>query len=321
MLFPEAQSPVNPLAALVRAAADEGLYLGTSSWKYPGWLGRIYETSRYLYRGKFSETRFNRLCLQEYGTLFHTVGVDAAYYQFPGERLLKEWFSATPETFVYSMKVTDDITLKRFPNLPRFGERAGKINPDFLNGQKFIELFLGPCAPWQDRVGVLMFEFSRFYPSDFARGREFVEALDVFLSGLPKGWRYGVEIRNGSFLQSEYFDVLKKHGVSHVFTSWEGMPSLEEQVALPGALDTAEFLAGRLLLKPGRAYADAVRAFSPYSELKEPCPSARKGAVALLKAARSKPGKAKAYLYVNNRLEGNAPQTIQAILESLGPAA
>src|SRR2546426_5248269 len=31
---------------------------------------------------------------------------------------------------------------------------------------------------------------------------------------LPKGWPYGVEIRNKYFLRSEYFAVLQKHGVA-----------------------------------------------------------------------------------------------------------
>ena len=40
-----------------------------------------------------------------------------------------------------------------------------------------------------------MFEFSRFGPDDFARGAQFVEALDGFLGKLPKGWPYAVELR------------------------------------------------------------------------------------------------------------------------------
>jgi hypothetical protein len=32
------------LAPRLRALATEGLYFGTSSWKYEGWLGSIYDT-------------------------------------------------------------------------------------------------------------------------------------------------------------------------------------------------------------------------------------------------------------------------------------
>ena len=41
---------------------------------------------------------------------------------------------------------------------------------------------------------MLIFEFARFRADDFERGREFVAAMDAFLAGLPRGWRYGVEI-------------------------------------------------------------------------------------------------------------------------------
>src|SRR5689334_22013358 len=118
--------------ALARLAA-QGLYLGTSSWKFPGWRGQLYDEARYIYRGKFSESRFERLCLAEYAEVFNTVCVDAAYYQFPSARYLSELTGSVPADFLFSFKVTDEITIKRFPNLPRFGRRAGETNPHFLN--------------------------------------------------------------------------------------------------------------------------------------------------------------------------------------------
>ena len=49
-------------AALAREtgflAREKNLYLGTSSWKYEGWLGQIYDEQRYLTRGKLSTKRF-----------------------------------------------------------------------------------------------------------------------------------------------------------------------------------------------------------------------------------------------------------------------
>src|SRR6266566_1543524 len=68
---------------------------------------------------------------------------------------------------------TDEITIKNFTNLPRFGLRAGKPNENFLNADLFASAFLAPCEPFRKNVGLLMFEFSHFYPADFARGRDF----------------------------------------------------------------------------------------------------------------------------------------------------
>lgn len=295
--------------------ARRGVYLGTSSWKYSGWLGQLYDEGRYVYRGRFSEARFQRMCLAEYAEVFKTVGVDAAYYAFPTADQLAGWMDSVPVDFRFSFKVTDDITLKRFPQLPRFGQRAGQPNPDFLNAAKFVDLFLRPCEPFRERVGVLMFEFTRFHASDFLRGRDFLEALDGFLAQLPSGWNYGVEIRNSNFLQPEYFRVLAQRGVAPVFNSWEAMPPLSEQLALPEALANPEFAVARLLLRPGRAYAEAVERFSPYAELKEVYPEVRQAAAGLIRSTLKEGKPKRAFLYVNNRLEGNAIQTIDAILE------
>jgi uncharacterized protein YecE (DUF72 family) len=76
------------LARECASLAVQGVYIGTSSWKYPGWFGTIYDRARYEYRGKFALTRFNRECLAEYAEVFKTVCVDAAYYNFPSQQYL-----------------------------------------------------------------------------------------------------------------------------------------------------------------------------------------------------------------------------------------
>lgn len=306
------------LRAELAALAVKGVFLGTSSWKYPGWFGQLYERDRYIWRGKFSNARFERHCLAEYSQVFKTVSVDAAYYQFPTVRWLEAMVSQVPDDFQFSLKVTDEITLKRFPNLPRFGGRAGKLNAQFLNADLFASAFLGACEPFRSKIGVLMFEFSQFHSGDFARGREFVAALDEFLAKLPRGWRYGVELRNRNFLQPEYFTVLTRHGAAHVFNSWQDMPPVGEQLALPGSRTNPEFLAARLLLRPGRNYADAVKQFSPYVRVQEVYPEGRRAAGRLIEAATTGPVPAKAFIYVNNRMEGNALESIAGILDETG---
>ncbi|HYG33711.1 MAG TPA: DUF72 domain-containing protein [Clostridia bacterium] len=295
--------------------AQEGVYLGTSSWKYPGWRGQLYTDDRYIWRGKFSEARFDRMCLSEYAEVFKTVCVDAAYYKFPDEPQLEGLVSAVPEDFLFAFKVTDQITIKQFPNLPRFGLRAGRNNPDFLNAELFATAFLKPCQPFQRNVGLLIFEFSHFSADDFARGRDFVQVLDQFLAELPKGWRYGVEIRNRTFLHPEYFAVLSRHGVAHIYNSWQDMPPVEEQLALDGSRTTPEFFGARMLLRPGRKYEEAVKQFRPYNEIKAPYPEGRAAGAKLIQEARRQNGATKGFIYVNNRFEGNALQTIAVMIE------
>jgi uncharacterized protein YecE (DUF72 family) len=301
------------------ALAGQGVYVGTSSWKYPGWRGMLYDEARYAYRGKFAEARFERQCLTEYAEVFKTVCVDAAYYKFPDQRYLEGMVSQVPSDFRFGFKVTDEITIKQFANLPRFGERAGQPNENFLNAKLFASAFLGPCEPFRKNIGLLMFEFSHYYPRDFTRGREFMYMLDEFLGRLPKGWPYGVEIRNRHFLVPEYFTMLASHGVAHIFNNWADMPTVGEQLALPGSRTAANLCGARFLLTPGRKYQEAVDLFSPYDRVKEPNLEARAAGARLIQEGAATEGQRKTFIYVNNRLEGNALLTIDAMLEQAFP--
>jgi uncharacterized protein YecE (DUF72 family) len=291
--------------------AQQGISIGTSSWKYPGWCGLIYDERRYLTRNKFSEAKFNKTCLAEYGETFSTVCVDAGYYQFPTAAYLADLCDQVPDAFKFAFKVTDDITIKKFPGLARFGARAGTINANFLNPEMFRRLFLGPCEAFRSKIGPLIFEFSTFHKHEFEHGRDFIAALDQFLGAIPSGWDYGVEIRNKAWLVPEYFEMLRPHGVAHVFNNWTRMPSIAEQIAIEG-VETANFTVSRFLVKPGRTYEDSVKAFEPYRGIKEPNEEARSAADKILQQSIIK--KRRASIYVNNRLEGCAPLTIEAIL-------
>ena len=68
------------LRSKLAALASENVFLGTSSWKYEGWLGQIYSRPRYLVRGKFSEKRFQAECLNEYAATFPIVCGDFTFY-------------------------------------------------------------------------------------------------------------------------------------------------------------------------------------------------------------------------------------------------
>ena len=87
----------------VAKLAKEGVFIGTSSWKYEGWFGQLYTPSRYEYRGKVAKTRFERDCLAEYAEVFKTVSVDAAYYTFPSEKYLTGLANQVPARTVNSM--------------------------------------------------------------------------------------------------------------------------------------------------------------------------------------------------------------------------
>jgi hypothetical protein len=89
------------------------------------------------------------------------------------------------------------------------------------------------------------------------------------------------------------------------------MPELPRQTADPQAF-TADFTVARALLRHGRSYEHAVQRFQPYAAVQEPNAGARTALRELMNRAIEK--KQMSFLFVNNRLEGNAPGTIQAVV-------
>lgn len=288
--------------------ARRGIFIGTSSWKYEGWLGQMYTPERYQTRGRFSRKRFEAECLREYAETFPTVCGDFAFYQFPSPAFWEKLFAAAPPPFQFAFKVPEQITVPRFPAHARYGARAGAPNTDFLAVDTLASLFCEPLLPYRAQVGVLIFEFGTFAKSLMPSVDAFIAVLDPFLAALPRHFRYAIEIRNANFLTANYFACLARHNAAHVFNSWTRMPALANQILLPAAF-TADFTVVRALLRPGRSYEDAVNRFSPYSSVQEEQPETRSALRDLLTQGK------RGYFYVNNRLEGNAPQTIESILE------
>lgn len=92
------------------------------------------------------------------------------------------------------------------------------------------------------------------------------------------------------------------------------MPSVGEQLLIPGSETATGLTAARFLLKPGRKYEQAVEAFQPYERVKEVNDDARAAGRKLIAQGRAAQGRKKTFIYVNNRLEGNALETIAAMI-------
>jgi uncharacterized protein YecE (DUF72 family) len=296
------------LARRLRVLADQNIFIGTSSWKYGGWIDQIYTRGRYLSRGKFSQKTFESECLAEFAETFPIVCGDFSFYQFPTPEFWKKLFATAPARLKFALKVPEEVTVEVFPRHPRYGPRAGRTNEQYLNADAFRALFLEPLESYRSRIACLIFEFG----ARGATAKEFVAEIAPFLDQLPQTFRYAVEVRNREFLVKPYFDVLHAHQAAHVFNAWTKMPPLAEQIAIPSAF-TADFTVVRALLRVGRAYENAVEQFAPYNKLQDENPEARGALREIIE--RMKCERRAAYIFVNNRFEGNAPATIRAVID------
>ena len=310
-LFPEAESfDREGLRIRLADLQREKIWIGTSSWKYEGWLGQIYDPDRYRLRGKFSSKLFEAECLAEYAETFPIVCGDFTFYQFPSEPYWRKLFASAP-SLLFAFKVPEEITVRTFPTHPRYGPRAGTRNDTFLNLALLEGAFLSLLERYRAQIAVLIFEFGTFPRNVYPDVESFLADLDPFLESLPKVFRYAVEVRNEEFLTSQYFGCLRDHGVAHVCNAWTRMPPLSEQIQMPDVF-TADFTVTRALLRRGRPYEEAVATFSPYKEIHDPDPGTRQALRDLIQRARQR--HEPSYIFVNNRLEGNAPATIEAII-------
>ena len=285
---------------------------GTSTWTYEGWQGLVYKK-------RYAPRRFKQDCLAEYARyefkglpLFTTVGFDFTFYGPPKAEQLAHYAAQLPEGFEACSKVWEEITIPKFPSHPRYGNNAGRVNPHFLDADYFNEQVLPPYAQaFAEHTGPFMFEFQRagIDPDTF------LGKLDHFLKRLPTDYRYAVEVRDPALLIPEYRAILQTYGVAHIYNHWTHMPPLADQHHRLNETFTAPFVVMRLLTPLGTKYADAVKAFEPYTKIVRPQPEMRRDTVALiregLRQARN------LYVLVNNRTEGSAPLTIQAIVEQM----
>jgi uncharacterized protein YecE (DUF72 family) len=305
-LFDGKESLPEPSAELVGLAArlPPSIRFGTSTWTYDGWTGDVYHRR---YRGPQPAKR-----LEEYARypLFRTIGIDSAFYEPPSEEALRAYAQVLPPGFPCVSKVWDRITAKRLD------QARGSPNPDFLNAALFKEAVLDPYArAFRDHAGCFVFEFQAMRGRDLPDPLEWADQLDAFLEQLPRDFRYAVELRNAELLTDIHGAVLRQHGVAHVFNSWTDVPSIGAQLDLPWTFP-ADFTVARALLKPGRRYADAVKAFEPYDRIREPLPELRRDLRRLIDEALRR--RIEAFILANNRAEGNAPGTIREVVRSLG---
>ncbi len=278
---------------------------GPSSWSFPGWRGIVWQ-------GEHSEAELAEEGLYALSRhpLFRTVGVDRGYYTpVPAEAWRRYREQAAPG-FSVVCKAWSEVTTAVFPHHPRYGARAGAANPAFLD----VEITLSQIVrPYLDEMGPhagpIVFEIPPF-SATAADARRVADRLAALFERLPPEGRYAVELRSRALLTPRYLQVLAAHRVAHVLNYWAAMPTVGEQLSLPGIF-TAPFVVSRLMLPPGERYDERRAAMAPFDRIVDPQPTLRTDVLALVE--RTVAEGRETYVIVNNKAEGSAPLTIATL--------
>ncbi|HXG90119.1 MAG TPA: DUF72 domain-containing protein [Vicinamibacterales bacterium] len=293
-------------AAVIAAALPSGVYLGTSSWSFPGWAGIVYSDNR-------PQSELAQEGLREYARhpLLSTVGIDRSYYAPLPIPDLVAYASQLPDGFRCCIKAPAGVTAFTL----RDSGSTPQQNPDFLSLDRLASDLLEPlAAAFSAHTGPIILEFP-----PFARGMRldpavFLQRLDTFLGGLPDQFDYAIELRDRTLLTEDYRQLLAAHGVAHTYNYWSAMPMPGDQADVVPPEDLP-FSVVRLLLKPGTWYEDQREAFRPFNRIIAPDEAMRRQVEQL--ARRTLARGRKIYILVNNKAEGSSPLTVVELAKRL----
>jgi len=291
------------------------VYLGTSSWSFPGWQDIVYSR-------QYTEAQLARHGLAAYAQhpVLRTVGIDRSFYQPLAVADYARYASQVPEEFRFLVKapsLVSDAVVRR--------ERGAPIedNPHFLDPTAAVDHFVGPALEGLGaRAGPLVFQLPPL-PRESTHGDAgiaTIERIGTMLAGLPRAVDglapiYAVELRNPELLTPRFVRTLRDHGARLCIAIHARMPPAARQSLALHAMDaTGEEgddwrlkgpLVVRWSLASGFRYDDAKSRYAPFDRLIDPDIPTR-GTLAHLIHVALKSGQP-SFVIVNNKAEGCAP--------------
>jgi uncharacterized protein YecE (DUF72 family) len=191
--------------------------LGTCAFTASGWSGVFYP------KGLKSADY-----LSWYAEHFDTVEIDSSFYGCPTAKTVSNWKAKTPQGFIFSVKVPQQITHEKV---------LVACQPEF-------ETFVETVRILDEKLGPIVFQFPWFDSWQIKDRHAFTDRLLPFVKILPKDFQFAVEIRNRKWLDAEFADMLRSFNIALVLQDIPSMPGPSELKFDP---ITAKFLYVRLL--------------------------------------------------------------------------
>src|SRR5712664_223360 len=174
-----------------------GMLLGTSSFTAAGWQGSFYPIGM---RSKDF--------LSYYASQFQTVEIDSTFDGTPTASTVTSWNEKTPQDFIIAAKVPQTITHE---------EALVDCDSEFEEFVKTMDI-LGP------KLGPMVFQFPLFDRWKFPKQDSFLGVLTPFLKKLPTDHKFVMEIRNKTWLDARFADVLRESNVALALTDTSFVP-------------------------------------------------------------------------------------------------
>lgn len=301
------------LGEALRARWGDRCRLGTSSWHFPGWAGRVWQRAE-------SESTLSRHGLPAYARhpLMRTVSLDRAFYRVLAEAEYRQLACQVPDDFRFVVKAPAVVTdaLQRDPG----SGQALAPNPLFLDPALALRGCVEPALEGLgDRLGAIVFQLSPL-PANWLRAGALLPALDRLWSTVAPALHgralAALELRDASLLTPSLAAHLKANGVRYALGVHNRLPDAEDQLPLLRALWPGDLVC-RWNLQRGQRYAQARDAWAPFDRMQAPDPATR---ATLARVARATLDAGhRVFITINNKAEGSGPASVQALAEALLP--
>lgn len=275
------------------------LRFGTSSWSEKSWNGAFYPAG-------MAAADY----LGFYARHFPAVEVDSTYYAIPQARVVEAWAARTPPGFVFCAKFPRSIVHGGEHSKP---DATRALVPAVVGEE--VRQFVEVMQLLGDKLGPLVIQLPFFDQQAFRDGGSFLTRLDAFLTSLPAGPRYAVEVRNKYWLARPLCDLLRRHAAALVLVDLAYMPHPAD-VARRLDVVTTDFTYVRLIgdrkaldaitARFDRVVVDQSRRLTRWSEL----------------LRQLAPRVKDTFVFANNHYAGHAPATVRdlvSLVEAEGP--
>ena len=168
---------------------------------------------------------------------FSSIELNGSFYSLQRPKNFQQWYSETPDDFVFSVKAPQFIT-----HIRRLKDIEGPVANFLASGLLRLGEKLGPIL-WQFPPSMkfdadLFQHFFRLLPHSHKEAAKVGEQHDKWLDG--RSWievekdrplRHAVEIRHKSFVNEEYIGLLRKYQIGLVVADTPVWPRLMDITA------------------------------------------------------------------------------------------
>jgi uncharacterized protein YecE (DUF72 family) len=299
-----------PVTQEVRDLARQlppGVRLGTSSWHFPGWRNLVWADA--VTPGELSR---HGLAAYAQHPLFGSVGVDRSFYAPLSVRQYEIYARQVPVSFRFVVKAPSLLTSPWI-----HGEDGGRGKPNtlFLDAAYAVEQFVGPAREGLGTTaGPLLFQFPPLGRTLTRAPERFIAQLQEFLSRLPQGPLYAIEVRDDRVITRRFFAALKEVGARYCLGVHPRMPPVAAQAAAMSGFGPGPLVV-RWNLRAGYSYEEAKTRFTPFDQLIDE-DSATRESIARLCTAALAAGQ-ECTVIANNKAEGSAPLTLVKLAQAI----